>query len=114
EAGNKKIVYEEDGVQHELPADTRVPMNFWGFTPKVFDIALTMFPKFVEENGDNPKDEFFIPSIPTYMVRNGLICVSVILNSSKWFDESYPDDIPIVQESISGLIASGAYPEKLF
>lgn len=114
EAGNKKIVYEENGVQHELPADTRVSMNFWGFTPKVFDIALTMFPKFVEENGDNPKAEFFIPSVPDHMVRNGLARFSVIPTSSKWFGVTYPEDKPIVQESISDLIASGAYPEKLF
>jgi NDP-sugar pyrophosphorylase family protein len=114
DAGNKKIVYEEDGVQHELPADTRVSMNFWGFTPKIFEVALSMFPKFVEENGNNPKSEFFIPSIPDYMVRNGLANFRVIPTSSKWFGVTYPEDKPIVQENISKLLAAGAYPEKLF
>lgn len=114
ESGNKKIVYEENGVQHELAADTRVSMNFWGFTPKIFEVALAMFPQFVEDNGDNPKAEFFIPSVPDYMVRNGMANFRVIPTSSKWFGVTYPEDKPIVQESISALVASGAYPEKLF
>jgi hypothetical protein len=73
-----------------------------------------MFPKFVEENGNNPKSEFFIPSIPDYMVRNGLANFRVIPTSSKWFGVTYPEDKPIVQENISKLLAAGAYPEKLF
>ncbi|WP_149524721.1 MULTISPECIES: sugar phosphate nucleotidyltransferase [Sphingobacterium] len=114
DAGNKKIVFEENGVETELPADTRVSMNFWGFTPKVFDIALSLFPKFVEENGDNPKSEFFIPTIPDYMVKEGLADYRVIPTSSKWFGVTYMEDKPIVQESISKLVADGVYPEKLF
>lgn len=111
---NKKIVYEEDGQQYDLPADTRVSMNFWGFTPKVFEIAKEMFPKFVEENADNPKSEFFIPSVPDYMVKNGLATFKVIPTSSKWFGVTYKEDKSIVQESISKLIDEGAYPERLF
>jgi len=111
---SKKIVFEENGIQSELDPDTRVSMNFWGFTPKVFEVALAMFPKFVEENADNPKSEFFIPSVPDYMVRNGLANFKVIPTSSKWFGVTYAEDKPIVEESISKLVAQGAYPEKLF
>lgn len=112
--GHKKIVYEENGVQHELASNTRVSMNFWGFTPKVFDVALSMFPKFVEENADNPKSEFFIPSVPDYMVKEGMASFKVIPTSSKWFGVTYSEDKEVVQESISKLVAEGAYPEKLF
>lgn len=114
EDGSKKIVFEEDNIQYELDPKTRVSMNFWGFTPKVFDIALSMFPKFVEENAENLKAEFFIPSVPDYMVRNGLADFKVIPTSSKWFGVTYSEDKPIVKESIAKLIADGAYPEKLF
>ncbi|VTQ05958.1 hypothetical protein [Sphingobacterium daejeonense] len=111
---DKKIVFEENGVKNELPADARVSMNFWGFTPKIFDVAMEMFPKFVEENGDNPKSEFFIPSVPDHMVKNGQADFKVIPTSSKWFGVTYVEDKPIVQESISKLVADGEYPEKLF
>ncbi|MCT1530758.1 MULTISPECIES: sugar phosphate nucleotidyltransferase [Sphingobacterium] len=114
ENNDKKIVFEENGVKNELPADARVSMNFWGFTPKIFDVAMEMFPKFVEENGDNPKSEFFIPSVPDHMVKNGQADFKVIPTSSKWFGVTYVEDKPIVQESISKLVADGEYPEKLF
>lgn len=112
--GTRKIVYEENGVQTELPADARVSMNFWGFTPKVFEVCMDLFPKFVEENGDNPKSEFFIPTIPDYMVKHGMADFKVIPTSSKWFGVTYVEDKPIVQESISKLITDKVYPEKLF
>lgn len=112
--GDKKIVFEENGVQSELAPDTRVSMNFWGFTPQVFTIALAMFPQFVEENADNPKSEFFIPSVPDYMVKNNIANFKVIPTSSKWFGVTYSEDKPIVQESISKLVADGVYPSKLF
>ncbi|MBV2226397.1 MULTISPECIES: sugar phosphate nucleotidyltransferase [Sphingobacterium] len=112
--GDKKIVFEENGVKNELPADARVSMNFWGFTPKIFEVAMEMFPKFVEENGDNPKSEFFIPSVPDYMVKKGQADFKVIPTSSKWFGVTYMEDKPIVQESISKLVADGEYPQKLF
>lgn len=112
--GAKKIVYEEDGVQHDLDPETRVSMNFWGFTPKIFTVAESMFSEFVEKNADNPKSEFFIPSVPDYMVKHGMADFRVIPTSSKWFGVTYKEDKAIVQESISKLVAEGAYPEKLF
>ncbi|MCL7989419.1 sugar phosphate nucleotidyltransferase [Sphingobacterium sp. lm-10] len=114
ESDNTKIVYEEDNVQYELPFDTRVSMNFWGFTPHIFNVLQELFPDFVEQNADNPKSEFFIPTIPDYMVKRGLADFKVIPTSSKWFGVTYKEDKPIVQESISELIRLGTYPEKLF
>jgi len=110
----KTIVYEEGGVETELNPETRVSMNFWGFTPRIFDVALDMFAPFVEANADNPKSEFFIPSVPDHMVKNKMADFKVIPTSSKWFGVTYKEDKPIVQASISGLVTEGVYPEKLF
>lgn len=112
--GGRKIVYEEDAKQYDLDPETRVSMNFWGFTPKVFEVAESMFADFVDQNADNPKSEFFIPSVPDYMVKKGMADFRVIPTSAKWFGVTYKEDKPIVQESISKLIAAGTYPEKLF
>jgi len=114
EQGGRKIVYEEDAVQHDLDPETRVSMNFWGFTPKIFEVAEGMFHDFVAANADNPKSEFFIPSVPDYMVKKEMADFKVIPTSSKWFGVTYKEDKAIVQESISKLVAEGAYPEKLF
>lgn len=114
EGADRKIVYKEGDVEYDLDPKARVSMNFWGFSPKIMEVCLDLFPAFVEENADNPKAEFFIPSIPDYMVKHGMADFKVIPTSSKWFGVTYPEDKPIVQESISSLIAQGAYPEKLF
>ncbi|MGN0003494.1 MAG: NDP-sugar synthase [Sphingobacterium composti] len=114
EGADRKIVFNENDVEYDLDPKSRVSMNFWGFTPKVFEVCLDLFPAFVEANAENPKAEFFIPSIPDYMVKNGMADFKVIPTSSKWFGVTYPEDKPIVQESISNLIAEGAYPAKLF
>ena len=112
--GNKKIVYEENGIQHDLDPETRVSMNFWGFTPKIFDVAESMFKDFVPENANNPKSEFFIPSVPDYMVKQGMADFKVIPTASKWFGVTYKEDKENVQQSISQLVNEGAYPAKLF
>jgi len=112
--GGRKIVFEEDGQQFDLAPETPVSLNFWGFTPRIFDIAEQMFTDFVPKNADNPKSEFFIPSVPDYMVKNKLADFKVIPTSSRWFGVTYKEDKPIVQASISKLVDEGAYPQKLF
>lgn len=112
--GGRKIVFEEDGQQFDLAPETPVSLNFWGFTPRIFEVAQSMFVDFVPKNADNPKAEFFIPSVPDFMVKNKLADFKVIPTSSKWFGVTYKEDKPIVQASISKLVEEGAYPEKLF
>lgn len=113
-AHNQKIVYEEQGEQYDLDPETRVSMNFWGFTPRVFEVAQDMFVQFVLEKGSDPKSEFFIPSVPDHMVKNNMASFQVIPTSSKWFGVTYKEDKPIVKQSISNLVKGGVYPERLF
>jgi hypothetical protein len=109
-----KIVYEENGAETPLSEDTRVSMNFWGFTPAVFKQSEEMFKEFVAANEHNPKAEFFIPLVADGLIKNGIADFKVIPTSSKWFGVTYKEDKPIVQKNISELVASGAYPENLW
>ena len=112
--GQKKIFFEENDTETELSPDTRVSMNFWGFTPAVFGESETLFKKFVDENEHNPKAEFFIPIVADALVKSGKAVFKVIPTSEKWFGVTYKEDKPIVQQSIADLVANGTYPEKLF
>lgn len=112
--GQKRIFFEEDGVESELPADSRVSMNFWGFNPSVFAVSEEMFRTFVEENADQPKAEFFIPMVADELIRKGATKFVVIPTSEKWFGVTYQEDKPIVEASIQQLVRDGIYPEKLF
>lgn len=108
------IVYEENSHKHPLEFDTRVSMNFWGFTPEIFNTTLELFQEFAVANKDNPKSEFFIPLVGDHLIRSQKADVKVIPTSSQWFGVTYKEDKPIVQESIDQLIKDGTYPDKLW
>ncbi len=112
--GEKRIFFEEDGVETELPRSSRVSMNFWGFTPEIFKVSEELFKAFVPANEGNPKSEFLIPSVADELIKQGKAEFKVIPTSQKWFGVTYPEDKPIVQESIAKLVKDGIYPEKLF
>jgi len=108
------IVYEEDEEKFPLAVDTRVSMNFWGFTPEVFKTTLDLFKDFAEDNKENPKSEFFIPLVAEYLVKSQKADFKVVPTSSQWFGVTYKEDKPIVQASIDQLIKDGLYPENLW
>ncbi len=109
-----KIVYEENNTKTQLPADTPVSMNFWGFYQNAFDYIQKLFKKFLEENGDNPKAEFFIPIVGDAFIKNGDGKIKVIPTSSKWFGVTYKEDAPEVKKNIEALIQNCVYPSPLW
>lgn len=108
------VAYKDSTGEHALPNDTRVSMNFWGFTPAVFEQSEPMFREFVEANENNPKAEFFIPLVADKLIKTNTAKFKVIPTGSKWFGVTYKEDKPIVQKSISDLIANGTYPATLW
>ena len=108
------VAYEDNGEEFPLDSDTRVSMNFWGFTPAVFEQSLPMFKNFVEANKDNPKAEFFIPLVADELIKSGKASFKVIPTDAKWFGVTYKEDKPIVQNSISELVNNGTYPANLW
>jgi NDP-sugar pyrophosphorylase family protein len=108
------VAYKDATGEYPLPNDTRVSMNFWGFTPAIFKQSEPMFKKFVEANESNPKAEFFIPLAADELIKSGTASFKVIPTDSKWFGVTYKEDKPIVQKSISDLVSSGVYPENLW
>lgn len=110
----KDVYYEENGEEKPLPSDNRVSMNFWGFTPAIFDLSKKQFKEFALEHAENPKAEFFIPLVADKLIREGSAAFKVIPTQNKWFGVTYKEDKPIVQQSIDELVRSGAYPENLW
>ena len=109
-----KIYYTENTLKVPLPPDTPVSMNFWGFDQDVFEYIQKLFLKFLRENSENPKAEFFIPIIGDSFIHDHKGDIKVIPTSSQWFGVTYKEDAPGVKESIHNLIAAGEYPEHLF
>ncbi|MFD0764005.1 NDP-sugar synthase [Mucilaginibacter lutimaris] len=108
------VAYKDATGEHPLANDTRVSMNFWGFTPAVFRQSEEMFRNFVEANKTNPKSEFFIPLVADELIKSGTASFKVIPTATKWFGVTYKEDKPIVQASISELVNNGTYPSNLW
>ncbi len=104
---------ENDAVQH-LAFDTPVSMNFWGFTPDYFAHSEDYFKKFLAENINKPKAEFYIPTLINEMVERDTASVSVLTTESKWFGVTYAADRQGVVDKFAELHATGVYPDKLF
>lgn len=112
--GEKKIFFEENEKETELSANSRVSMNFWGFTPAVFNEAEELFKYFVELNHHDPKAEFFIPLVADELIKKGQVTFKVIPTASKWFGVTYKEDKAIVEDNISKLVNEGVYPANLW
>ena len=109
-----KIVYEEGDKKTELPANISVSMNFWCLHQSSFEYIQKLFQKFLQENGDKPKAEFFIPIVGDAFIKENIGQIKVIETSAQWFGVTYKEDAPGVKQSIEALIEGGAYPKQLW
>lgn len=103
----------EDGSKLPLTGDEVVSMNFWGFTPSIFNHLESMFCNFLKERGNELKSEFYIPSVVADLIKEGRAKVDVLTSEDSWFGVTYPEDKERVVESIKELVAKGIYPEQL-
>ena len=98
-----------------LPEDTTVSMNFWGFTPALFDEIAARFPKFLAGGLDaNPQAEMLVPNLVGELLREGLCTVDVMRSDDVWHGMTYREDKPEVVAAIRALIDAGFYPERLW
>jgi len=109
-----QIEFLDTGEPISLGENTPVSMNFWGFMPSAFEKTQEYFETYAKENYDAPKAEFYIPTIMSQMMKDGVGKCKVYDTSSNWFGVTYPDDKPDVQASIQKLLDAGAYPERLW
>jgi len=108
-----KIICDDNLEPHELPRNTSVSMNFWGFHPSFFDYTQKVFREFLQKNINDPKAEFFIPIVADRFIKEGGT-IEVIPTSSEWFGVTYKEDAPQVEKSLNALVANKEYPERLW
>ncbi|MCI6422827.1 MAG: nucleotidyltransferase [Blautia sp.] len=108
---------EDDGATWtEIPNDSIVSMNMWGFTPSILQELKAGFPVFLEENlKKNPlKCEYFLPSVVGNLLTEEKATVKVLKSTDKWFGVTYKEDKPVVVAAIRKMKEDGLYPEKLW
>ena len=108
---------EDDGATWtDLPGDTIVSMNLWGFTRSYLDEAEARFPKFLDEAmKSNPmKGEYFLPSVVSQLLGEGKARVKVLSSADKWYGVTYQEDKPVVVEALTRMRQEGLYPMDLW
>ena len=108
------ILPAEVGAGKKFTGDETVSMNCWGFTPAVLAGLDEQFREFLSARGHEPKAEFYLPAAVAGMVARAQATVRVLPTASTWFGVTYREDKPRVQAAIAELVASGAYPARLF
>ena len=98
-----------DGQRVPLAEDAIVSMNFWGFSPVLFQPLEAGFEKFLAERGGEMKSEYYLPSLVDQLIRDGQATCPVLQTDSPWFGVTYPEDKPRVVESIARLTEAGLY-----
>ncbi len=113
---NGADVHHTDGAGqvHPLTGKECVSLNMWGFTPSIFGCLREEFARFLAQRGQDPKAEFFIPSVINQLVQEQRARVKVLQTPSSWFGVTYKEDRPSVAANIRRLEASGEYPNPLW
>ena len=109
-----EVKYFEDQQAVTIAEGTLVSTNFWGFTPAVFQELDSQFSKFVAENGENPKSEFYIPFAVNTLVEAKAASVAVLTCNDNWMGVTYKEDKAGVMDKINAYIKNGTYPESLW
>lgn len=115
--GNRAMYTEDNGATyHELPMDTTVSMNMWGFTPSMLVELKARFQAFLTANlVHNPLGaEYFLPNVVGTLIEEGYADVKVLTTPDKWYGVTYKEDKEVVIAAIAKLKASGLYPDRLW
>lgn len=111
--GHPAFTLDDGETWQELPDETPVSMNLWGFTKGYLDAAWEGFPAFLDKAlVENPlKGEYYVPTVVNALLEKGAT-VKVIPTPDVWYGVTYSEDKPVVVEAIARLKAEGQYPDN--
>lgn len=104
---------DKNGKNIELSGDEYVSMNMFGFTPGIFEYLEREFYSFLQNNSNDPKAEFYIPTVVSHLIQNKEAKVKVLQSDSRWLGITYQEDKENVKKSIQNLIKEKIYPDNL-
>lgn len=106
---------ETGNVRRNLSLKDYASMNFWGFTPWIFDVAEIYFREFL--TGLDPNDlysECVLSQLIDCLIKRGDLSVPVLPTEEQWFGFTYAADKDVVVKNIKQLVLDRVYPSPLF
>lgn len=100
----------------EVPEDSLVSMNMWGFSASILQALKEKFPAFLQENLEkNPlKCEYFLPFVVDELLAEDKATVQVLKTEDRWYGVTYQEDKAMVVKAIQELKDQGLYPPNLW
>ena len=111
------IRFTEDGENWvDLPEDTIVSMNMWGYTPSFLEEIEKGFAAFLDNAmKTNPlKGEYYLPLVVQNLLTAGKATVKVLTSPDKWYGVTYAADKPVVVAALKEKTQEGLYPDGLW
>ena len=112
------IHFTEDGGQTwtDVPAETIVSMNMWGFMPSFLQEINDQFSAYLDEHlPKNPlKCEYYLALPITNIIESGRGTVKVLSSSDRWYGVTYAADKPVVVAALKEMTQQGLYPDGLW
>ena len=108
---------EDDGATWtDLPADTIVSMNMWGFHKSYLEEAWKRFPAFLDNAiRTNPmKGEYFLPAVVSQLLEEKRARVRLLSSHDKWYGVTYKEDKPVVVAALASMREQSLYPKNLW
>ena len=98
-----------------LDPESLVSMNFFGFTPWLFERAQERLVKFLKSLSPTElKAEYVLPVLVDQLMHEEGLKVDVLSTNAVWFGVTYHEDKPYVQAELQKMHDEGVYPETLF
>ena len=100
----------------DIPAETTVSMNMWGYTTSFLKEIESRFPAFLDRalSGNTAKAEFFLPVTVSQLLAENKATVKVLTSPDKWYGVTYAADKPVVVAALKEMSAEGKYPNGLW
>lgn len=113
---NGNVKYTENGETWiDIPGDSLVSMNMWGFTPGMLAELGERFAHFLAENRDSILTaEYYLPVVVNQLLEEDVTTVKVLRTQERWFGVTYQEDKIRVKNAVQELILQGVYPGKLW
>jgi len=108
---------ENDGASWtDVPGESLVSMNFWGFSRSIIDEIDARTPAFLDKAlQTNPmKGEFLLPTTVNQLLEADKATVKVLYSHDKWYGVTYHEDREGVVAAMKQKHEEGLYPTPLW
>ena len=111
----KKLSGEIKNNHRTFEPTSTVSMNFWGFTPFIFQILESSFyRRFLEKENLDDSQEFYLPQAIQEYCKKKIVEVNILKTKAEWFGLTYLADKEYVVQKLQQLIDKKIYPKNLF